>query len=621
MVIGRTTYFKALQEWVIPIRKAIRDENNKVLGVMAAGILNAKNKNFIDQLHLLSKYNIVIVKDKDLEGEYFRQYVSGFQDIPEELLYIEPLEENIVSGIKYLLYKKYQLSVNEIKSKKLTVSFQAADMLGEDQFGAMVYNDKYKIWVLIKQDYESIKGMILRNAIIYLAIFVLVFLLLLWLFQRLAKAEIKSKKDLIFQAEHDELTKLPNRKYMYEYIDNWKKVHNKEFYVLYLDLDNFKNINDKFGHTIGDKILQEVAKRLTTFFSHLDMLIRQGGDEFIIFLEAASRDDLDELCKSLIAKISEIYLIDNNEFRVGVSLGISCYPKDSQDINELLSFADTAMYKAKQHKNYYTFFSEEMRHENVLKSDIEHELRGALKNEELFVMYQPQINMQGSVCGVEALVRWKNRRLGLVSPDTFIEVAEQTGVIDEIGDFIIKKAMNEIRLLQESLNLSFSLSLNISVVQFMEDDFLESLMQMIKNEGFNKELLTLEVTESLSISDFDKIVPLLQAIKEQSIDVSLDDFGTGYSSLSILSKLPINELKIDKSFIDGIVYDMSERKLVQSILEIGGNFDMHTVAEGVENKEQLDILKDLGCNIIQGYYYSKPLTIEQLRLYLQKECA
>jgi len=618
MVVGNTRFFKALNQWIIPIRKAIRDENNEVIGVMTAGILNGEDQNFLDKLQLLSNYNIVIVKDADENGEYFRQYTSGFMEVTEDYLYLHPLNHALVEGIKSRLNAKYSIPFQEIKKQNKVVSFESADVLGNKQLGGLVYNSKYKLWILIKQEYNFLQELVLRSAFIYFGIFIVVFLLLAWLFKRLAHSELDNKKELIFQAEHDELTKLPNRKYMYEYIDEWIDKNSKQFYVLYLDLDNFKNINDKFGHTVGDKILQEVAKRLVSFFSPSDMLVRQGGDEFIVFLTESYTDRLDTLCKALISTISSTYVVDKNEFRIGMCLGISTYPNDSKDINELLSYADTAMYKAKEHKNYYTYFSEDMRHENILKSDIEHELRAAIINEEIYVMYQPQIDRQGKICGVEALARWNNKKLGSVSPEKFIQVAEQTGMMDELGKFIIKKSIQEIKKVQEELNIKFTLSLNISVIQFVEEGFLEDLMNIISEENYNKAFLILEVTESLSISDLDKIVPLLEAINQEGIEISLDDFGTGYSSLSILRKLPINELKIDKSFIDEIVYDINGRKLVQSIIEIGKNFDMKTLAEGVENKEQLEILKDLGCDIIQGYYYSKPLNLVQLMKYLTK---
>lgn len=619
MVVGKTYYFKALGRWVIPLRKAIRDESGNVLGVMSTGFVNEKKKNFMDQLYLLSKYSIVIIKEKNHNGDFFRQYVSGFDALSEGKLYLEALDRDYLKKIKERLHGKYGYTLSDIRKERVVVNFKGRDIVGNEQFMAMTYDKRYKLWIIVKRDVDALMGILQRSLIIYIGIFILFFIVLFWLFKMLANSEGKSKKNLVFQAEHDELTLLPNRKYMYKHIDFWAKRNAQGFYVLYLDLDNFKNINDKFGHTIGDKILQEVAKRLESFFSSSDMLIRQGGDEFIVFLTYAYKEQLDNLCRSLIQKISEVYVVDKNEFRIGISIGISTYLKDSTNIEELLSFADTAMYKAKKHKNYYAFFSEDMRHETLLKSDIEHELRGAIESDELFLNYQPQIDKDGKICGVEALLRWNNKRLGFVSPDRFISVAEQTGMMDDIGDFVINRAMQEIKTLQNQTQTSFTLSINISMVQFMESDFLEKMMAFIAENGFDKSLLTLEVTESLSIAELGKIVPLLESIKEQGMDVSLDDFGTGYSSLSVLQKLPISELKIDKSFIDEIAYDSSERKLVQSIIEIGKNFGMQTVAEGVESQEQLKILRDLGCDIIQGYFYSKPLTLEQLYLYVKKE--
>jgi len=259
-----------------------------------------------------------------------------------------------------------------------------------------------------------------------------------------------------------------------------------------------------------------------------------------------------------------------------------------------------------------------MRHKNIFKTDIEQELRSAIEKDELWMVYQPQINADGTLYGVEALIRWENEKLGLVGPDKFISVAEDTGLIKELGEFIISTSLKEIKKIQSDLNIKFSLSINISVIQLMEFDFLKRLLSLIKYENFDKSILTIEITESLSIEDLDESLPLLNAIKNEGIEISLDDFGTGYSSLSILKKLPINELKIDKSFIDEILYDEREKALVKSIINIGKNFGMKTLAEGVESLEQVEELKNSKCDIFQGYYFSKPLNKDDLIQYLHK---
>lgn len=291
---------------------------------------------------------------------------------------------------------------------------------------------------------------------------------------------------------------------------------------------------------------------------------------------------------------------------------MSQYPSDASSIEELLSLADTAMYEAKKRKNSYCLFSEKMRHHNIIQTDIEHELRGAIEKNELWMVYQPQINADGSLCGVEALIRWENEKLGFVGPDKFISVAEHTGLMKELGEFIISTSLRDIKVIQSLQAISFNLSINISVVQLMESDFLENFLEIVENEKFDKSFLTLEITESLSIEDLSEVLPLLHAIRKEGIKLSLDDFGTGYSSLSILKDLPINELKIDKSFIDNILYDEHEKDLVQTIINIGKNFKMKTLAEGVESLGQVEELKNGNCDIFQGYYYSKPLSKEQL---------
>jgi len=275
---------------------------------------------------------------------------------------------------------------------------------------------------------------------------------------------------------------------MYQNIDKWRSKHIAKYDVLYIDLDNFKNINDKFGHLVGDKILIEVAHRLKSFFSEDDMLVRQGGDEFIVLKECLDETKIDEKFLELIALISKTYDIDDKEFRIGMSVGVSKYPQDSKNIEELLSLADTAMYKAKKRKNSYCYFSESMRHDSIIKSDIEQELRGAIEHNEFWMAYQPQINADGSLYGVEALIRWENKKLGFVGPDKFISVAEETGLIKELGEFIIKTSLKEIKRVQEKLNMEFSLSINISVIQLMDADFLRQFLDLVKKEDFNKKI-------------------------------------------------------------------------------------------------------------------------------------
>jgi len=618
MVVGRTNLFKVVNKWIIPLRKAIRDTNGNVLAVMATGLKNEKNTNYLDSIKLPDDKAVVIIKDIDDKNNLYRQYFSKSGNISSEILYNTPLSKNVLEITSKIIKNKYNFTVDDLKLNGETMSIKTIDSFSKIILAGITYDKKYNLWIIVKSDYNVILDEFFKVFITYISLFIASFIVIFFLFKNISSYDRKKKKALIFQAQHDTLTSLPNIIYMYANIDKWRKKHTEKFDILYIDLDNFKNINDKFGHKVGDKVLIEVAKRLQSFFSKDDMLIRQGGDEFIVFRECIDDTKIDESFLKLINLISKTYHVDKKEFRIGMSMGIARFPKDALIIEELLSLADTAMYNAKKRKNSYSFFSEKMRHKNIFKTDIEQELRSAIEKDELWMVYQPQINADGTLYGVEALIRWENEKLGLVGPDKFISVAEDTGLIKELGEFIISTSLKEIKKIQSDLNIKFSLSINISVIQLMEFDFLKRLLSLIKYENFDKSILTIEITESLSIEDLDESLPLLNAIKNEGIEISLDDFGTGYSSLSILKKLPINELKIDKSFIDEILYDEREKALVKSIINIGKNFGMKTLAEGVESLEQVEELKNSKCDIFQGYYFSKPLNKDDLIQYLHK---
>ena len=616
MIVARTYYFKNIQEWIIPLRKAIYDDNGVILGVVIAGIKNKRNSSYLDTLRLSKNKTVVITKDFDKNNKVYRQYYSNRENISDEEIYNIPISDESTISVGKKLQEKYNYSFEQLRINSKTLSIDAFDSFSNQMISGITYDKKYRLWILVQGDKLDVWHAFYNILVLYVALFILVFILIFLLFDNIATHEIRKNKELVFQAQHDVLTALPNRTYMYANISNWKSRHKDKYYVLYIDLDNFKNINDKFGHTVGDKILVEVSQRLKGFFKEDDMLIRQGGDEFIVLVEGVDESYLEAQVLNLITLISKVYHIDIKEFRIGMSVGVSQYPADASSIEELLSLADTAMYEAKKRKNSYCLFSEKMRSYNEIKADIEHELRGAIEKGEHWMVYQPQIDLEGTLCGVEALIRWKNKKLGLIGPDKFIPVAERTGLMKELGRFILTTSLRDIKSIKLLLGVSFNLSINISVVQLIESNFLENFLEIVENEKFDKSSLTLEITESLSIEDLGEVLPLLHAIRKEGIKLSLDDFGTGYSSLSILRDLPINELKIDKSFIDNMLFDDSEKALVQTIINMGKTFKMKTLAEGVETLDHVEELKRAGCDIFQGYYYSKPLSKEQLTDFL-----
>jgi len=617
MLLGRTYYFEAIKKWVIPFRKTIRDKNGTALGVMSTGLQLQNSKNYLIDTEGLENKEILIIRSKDKEGLMYRQYYSkkGINFID---YYNTPVSnEQMKLSLKEIQYRYPNLTLEKLRKEPKSISFLLKNSKNITMLYGLKFDPIYRHWILIESTTDEIRGEFLTVVYIYISLFVIVLILFFILFKKIATSENKKSAELIYQAEHDLLTELPNRVYMYKHIIEWRKYHSDKFHIIYIDLDNFKNINDKFGHKTGDKVLVQVSKRLKKFISQHDMLIRQGGDEFILLTKSRSEHKLDNYLKSLITIVSKEYFIDDKEFRIGLSIGVARYPLDASNVEELLSLADTAMYEAKKVKNTYSLFSENLRHQTALKADMEQELRAAIKKNELYMVYQPQITLKdGSIYGVEALVRWENKKLGYVGPDKFIAIAEQTGLIMELGEFIIRRAFDELNSIKEKIKQELRLSINISVVQFMEKSFLEDLLTLIELYEFNKKELTLELTESLSIEDLDEVLPLLNAVRAEGIEISLDDFGTGYSSLSMLRELPIDELKIDKSFIDTIVEDEKEKSLVRNIINIGENFSMKTLAEGVETQEQVRILKENDCDIIQGYYYSKPLKYEKLLEYL-----
>lgn len=379
-----------------------------------------------------------------------------------------------------------------------------------------------------------------------------------------------------------------------------------------MDLDHFKNINDNFGHEYGDLLLVQLAKRLHQVVPNNAVIVRHGGDEFVIFTHITQENALLNLAQTIIEKISEPFHIQEVSFSIGACVGIAKYPEHGNSINALLRAADIAMYQSKKMRNSAHMFTPDMQENYLRNARIEQELRTVLEHNELFMMYQPQINLDGNIHGVEALVRWKNPTLGMVPPDQFIPVAETSGQIGKMGRFIISRTLKEMKDVQETLGITFQTSINISVRQFMEVGFLDYFLEMIREYKMNNITITMEITENLFIEDMEYILPLLIEIKRANIQISMDDFGTGYSSLSMLQKLPIDELKIDKSFIDTMVENDTTQKMVQNIIAIGKNFNMHVVAEGVETEAQKALLQSYGCDLFQGYYFAKPLSKEDL---------
>ena len=614
MVLGRTYFIAGGGQWGIPIRKTIYNDMGEAIGVMTAGIrIEGAFKIYTDNLTLGEYNTVTLIRDYD----QFVQFQSSQHETAKHL-YETPLPNHFLQTILEGISQKYAISIQDIKQQGKIYEAEISHAEGKSAQIALKYNPRYELWILSQIDHAKIVSDFIRIFILYLLALIVVHTILYFLFKIIANAEHKRRLDLMYQATHDALTQLPNRSYFQQCMKDWTYDGAAPFSLFYLDMDHFKNVNDSFGHHFGDLVLIEFSKRLLRMVPKESIVIRQGGDEFIMLSHLSNNAELLAHAQKIMQEVSQPYHIGQFNFVVGASIGIAKYPEHGETLDMLLRASDIAMYEAKKYKNSVRLFVPLMQEGYLNRVNVEQMLRKALTKNELYMVYQPQMDKEGNLYGVEALVRWQNAELGLVPPDKFIPIAEASGLMPYLGDFILNTTLKEMKALQVALGITFQTSINISIKQFMETNFLEKLIHEIDHINLTHVSLCLEITESLFIEDIDYILPLLEKIRGMGLHISMDDFGTGYSSLSILRKLPIDELKIDKSFVDTILNDITAEKMVQNIITIGKNLDLYILAEGVETKEQEVLLRNLGCDRFQGYLYAKPLAYDALKTFLER---
>lgn len=430
----------------------------------------------------------------------------------------------------------------------------------------------------------------------------------------------KSREHLEYISYHDALTDLPNRRLFNIKLNHALEIakrNKSRVAILFLDLDQFKQINDTLGHNIGDELLKAVSQRLSKTLRSVDTLARIGGDEFNILVEDMKDiKDIEFIVQKLINDFQKYFTFGAHEISTTVSIGVSIYPDDGQDSISLIKNADLAMYKAKDTgRNNYSFFS------NSLSEYIEDRIKriNALKHavsieNEFFLVYQPKVSTKTKkIVAVEALIRWNSSVLGFVAPDEFISIAEDTGLIIPIGDWVLQQACSDFVLLQKEGCMLEQISINMSGIQLQKSDVLKTLHRIIDETGIKANQIELEITESYIATNGQAALDTLIELRKIGVELAIDDFGTGYSSMSYLQKLPVTRLKIDKSFVDDLPYSEESVAVAKAIIALAKTFNLAITAEGVENEAQLDFLDEQGCDEIQGYYYSKPLTINNLR--------
>ena len=437
------------------------------------------------------------------------------------------------------------------------------------------------------------------------------------------RQQIHTRQDeLEYHALHDDLTGLANRKLLLDRLE--QTIHNAHqertsFSILIMDLDRFKEVNDTLGHEVGDKLLQQVAKRLTHLLREVDVIVRLGGDEFAVLLTTAQEKQATIIAKKIINEFQSVFTVNDIPLYIGISIGISIYPQHGITAQILQQRADVAMYVAKRNKTGYDIYNPKFDKYSLGRLSLISELRLAIDLNQLFMEYQPIIELKtGRVVNAEALLRWNHPERGKVYPDEIIPIAEQTGLINHITYWIIETTAKYNKKLKES-GIDIKITINLSVYNLQENDFVENIVNIFKKNEISASNFIMEITESVMMTNPEKSIDVLNKLDELGIEITVDDFGTGYSSLAYLKQLPLSKLKIDKSFIMDMIHDDNDAMIVRSTIDLAHNLGMQVVAEGIEEKENLDLLNILDCELGQGYFISHPLPDDEFETWVIKQ--
>ena len=431
---------------------------------------------------------------------------------------------------------------------------------------------------------------------------------------------LAQKNALAHQVHHDALTGLPNRLLFNDRLEHAiskAKSNNKQIAVFFIDLDHFKEINDSMGHDVGDEVLKIFAKRLTGSARGEDTLARMGGDEFMLIMEDVhGTQSASIVADKIIESVKTSILINEKSLYLTASIGISIYPQNGEDSYALIKNADTAMYRAKDKgRNNYQFYTEQMTRLVLQRLSMETDLRHALKHEEFVVYYQPQLNaLTNSITGMEALIRWNHPAEGLIAPGRFLPLAEETGLIVEMDRWVMKTALIQMKEWHLQGYQPGKIALNLSMKHLQAKDIIPKLKELVKKCNYSSTNIELEITETEMMKDPEASISTLHKISNMGISIAIDDFGTGYSSLSYLQRLPIDKLKIDKSFIRDIIDNNTS--IIKTIIALAQNMNLEVISEGVETQEQSEFLVNNGCNNIQGYYFAKPMPADKMKEFL-----
>lgn len=611
VVFGQTYYSSAMRSVIMPAYFTIRDRYNDPVIVVNAAIDIEQAFHFFSQSSSGgTPIDSYLFRAQDRRFQY-----ATFEGQDNISIYDTAIPEKVYTTALQAMRQQNRASIDNIMTSG-KVYIHELHTPRTDALSASIYLNRYNLWLTSEVKLKHVQSVFTQRITPIVLTFIFSFVMIFWLFRGIARSELNKQKALTYQANHDYLTRLHNRYYLDSYMPELSP--DTAYSLLFIDMDNFKTINDNYGHEVGDRVLCETAKRLLSQTSNDDIVARYSGDEFIVVSFNTSHTYLEQLSQSILALLNDPFLIKDYQFILSASIGIARYPRDGENNDEIIRYADLAMYESKKARNQVTFFEDSLKQAYLHTTQIELELKHALLGQEFYMVYQPQVTPDGHLHGVEALIRWENAQLGFVPPDQFISVAEAIGEMPAIGRFVLARSLQEMTELRKETGLKFTLSINISVTQFHHHRFFDELMTLTKKYQFDNLRLVLEVTENVFIEDVAGVQSLLRRIKSHGIRCSLDDFGTGYSSLNLLKRLPIDELKIDKSFVDDMLDDKAAYSMVEWIIIIAKKLGISTVAEGVETAEQRQALTQLGCDIFQGYHFSKPLNKHDLVQYMLK---
>jgi diguanylate cyclase (GGDEF)-like protein len=448
--------------------------------------------------------------------------------------------------------------------------------------------------------------------VLVVAVFALGLFKLYRLSQNIKRQKVESQEQMWHQANYDHLTSLPNRHLLQNRLEQAIVRANSSKLpvgILFIDLDNFKHVNDNSGHSMGDLLLSEAAKRIARCVRHDDTVARFGGDEFMVVMsDIRDVNTLEKSCQKILYELQQPFLINKDTFFISASIGVTLYPNDGAVYEELLSHADQAMYEAKKMgKNCYQFFTESIQSASLKKLSISNDLRKAQKNNEFELYYQPIMNLQdGGIKKAEALIRWIHPVKGLIGPADFIPIAEESGMIHELGDWVFNQALHDLQIIQAAAGSDFQLSINVSPYQFNDPDKLLSWIEHIKAQSVSGCSISFEITERLLLEPSSAVINTISKLRKAGMELSIDDFGTGYSALAYLKKFDIDYVKIDKSFIQNLATDNYDAVLCESIIHMARKLDIKVIAEGIETELQKNFLQEFECDYGQGYLIAKP---------------